>query len=296
MRVGSSPIGWACVPVLTAQGRLYEMANPPVRRLQLGRELRRLRETAEVSRDESAAELECNISKISKVETGKQTIQAAEVKALLDLYGVATDARDDVLRLAREARKRSTYRVPDWARTYVGLEADAAEIRTYEAELVPGLLQTEAYTRAVTRAASPTLNPAEVERIVATRAERQARLHGDRAPQLWVVINEAVLRRPVGGAEVMAEQLQRLRELAGLSSVSLQVLPFSAGEHAAMGSSFVLLRMADPPDAQMVYLEDLSSSDYLDQPGHITGYTMRFDRLAASALDTTTSADMIDNG
>jgi transcriptional regulator with XRE-family HTH domain len=268
--------------------------SPPVRRLQLGREMRRLREAAEISRDQAAAELECDVSKISKVETGKQTIQAAEVRALLDLYGVPADARDDVLRLAREARKRSAYRVPDWARTYVGLEADAAEIRTYEAELVPGLLQTEGYTRAVIRAASPTLNPAEVDRIVAVRAERQSRLHGDRPPQLWAVINEAVIRRPVGGPDVMAEQLQRLRELADLPTVSLQVLPFSVGEHPVMGSSFVLLRLADPPDAQVVYLEDLSSADYLDQPGHIAGYTMRFDQLAASALDTTASADMID--
>lgn len=268
--------------------------SPTVRRLQLGRELRRLREAADVSREAAAAELECDVSKISRLETGKLTIQAAEVRALLRLYGVTDDAGEDVLLLAREARKRTSYRVPDWARTYVGLEAEAAEIKWFETILVPGLMQTESYMRAVTRAADPTRNPAEVDRLVAIRSERQARLTGDDPPQLWVVIDEAVIRREVGGKATMRDQLLRLVELSRISTVSLQVLPFGAGAHAALGSSFVTLRMADPPEAHVVYLEDLWSADYVDRPPQVLSYTIAFDRVAAIALDADESTQMIE--
>ncbi|MCA1677042.1 MAG: helix-turn-helix domain-containing protein, partial [Actinobacteria bacterium] len=155
-------------------------SSPTVSRLQLGRELRRLREAVGVSRDRAAAELECSTSKISKIETGKATIRAAEVRVLLDRYGV--EDRDAVFRLARDARRRSSFRVPDWAKTYFGLEAEAAELRIYETELVPGLLQTEAYARVVTQAGNPARDPREVERMVAARLERQQRLRSEDAP------------------------------------------------------------------------------------------------------------------
>lgn len=268
--------------------------SPTVRRLQLGRELRRLREVGEVTREAAAQELECDLSKISKIETGKLSLQAAEVRALLNLYGVAGDELDRIVALAREARRRTASRVPDWARTYVGLEAEAAEIKNYEAELVPGLLQTEVYTRAVTRAADPTRSPAEVERLVATRSERQARLVEANAPQLWLVLNEAVIRRQVGGPAVMAEQLGRLLELGRLPSVSLQVLPFSAGAHAAMGTSFIILRLAEPPDAQVVYLEDLWSADYVDRPAQVAAYNSVFDRVSTAALETGKTVSLIE--
>ncbi|WP_219414048.1 helix-turn-helix domain-containing protein [Pseudonocardia nigra] len=268
--------------------------SPTVRRLQLGRELRRLRERAGIPREAAANELECDVSKISKLETGKQTLQAAEVRALLTLYGADEGEAEQILAIAREARKRSSHRVPEWVRAYVGLEAEATEIKYFHVELVPGLLQTEAYTRAVTRAADPTRNPAEVERLVAARGERQARLLGGNPPQLWVVINEAVMRRVVGGQSVMIEQLERLLELAQLPTVSLQVLPFTAGAHAAMGSSFTILRLAEPPDAQVVYLEDLWSADYLDRDPQVTAYTQVFDRLCASACDEAGTVTMIE--
>ena len=268
--------------------------SPTVRRLQLGRELRRLREVKSVTREAAAQELECDLSKISKFETGKLSLQAAEVRALLNLYGVTGDELDRIMELAREARRRNASRVPDWARTYVGLEAEAAEIKNYETELVPGLLQTETYTRAVTRAADPTRSPAEVERLVATRNERQARLLDHEAPQLWLVLNEAVIRRQVGGPAVMVEQLRRLLELGALPSVSLQVLPFTAGAHTVMGTSFIILRLADPPDAQVVYLEDLWSADYVDRPAQVAAYNSAFDHVSALALDTKDSAGMIE--
>jgi transcriptional regulator with XRE-family HTH domain len=268
-------------------------SSPPVARLQLGRELRRLREGAQVSRETAAAELECGISKISKVETGKATLRAGEVKVLLDLYRVTE--RDTVQRLARDARKRSLYRVPDWAKSYVGMEADAAEIRTYEAELIPGLLQTEAYAREVIRAADPNQDPREVERLVEARSDRQRRLTTEDAPLLWAIISEAVIRRVVDDHDVMHHQLDHLTTAAGdtYPNVTIQVLPFSAGAHAAMGSSFVHLRLADPPDAETVYLEDLTSADYVVRPSNVARYLAAFGMLTNAALTPQKSTLMI---
>ena len=229
------------------------------------------------------------------METGKLTLRAAEVRALLTLYGVTGDGVDVVLQLAREARRRTTYRVPDWARTYVGLEAEAVEIKEYQPELMPGLLQTEAYARAVTRAADPTRDPAEVERMVATRQDRQTRLLADDGPRYWVVLNEAVIRRQVGGAAVMSEQVAWLADVATRPRVSVQVLPFIAGAHAAMGSSFVLLRLGSPTDVEVAYLEDLWSADYVDRPMQVAAYTNAFDRLSVAALDGDDSILMINN-
>lgn len=265
--------------------------SPTVSRLQLGRELRRLREAAGVSRDSAAAELECSTSKVSKIETGKATIRAGEVKVLLDRYGV--EDRDDVLRLARDARRRSTYRVPDWAKTYLGLEAEAAELRIYETELVPGLLQTAAYARVVIQAANPARDPREVERMVAGRIDRQQRLHSEDAPLLWAIFNEAVIRRRVGGREIMGRQLEYLAGLADDPNITIQILPFRTGAHPAMGSSFVHLRLTEPPDAEMIYLENLAGADYHDRPHQVAEYFTAFGMLAAAALDPIESSVLL---
>ncbi|MGH8966005.1 MAG: Scr1 family TA system antitoxin-like transcriptional regulator, partial [Actinomycetes bacterium] len=160
--------------------------GPTVRRLQLGRELKRLREDAGLLRDAAADDLGRDASTISKIENGKMTISLGDVKSLLMLYGVALDSADAIriLDVAREARKRAAHRVPDWVRAFVGFEAEADEIKQFEIGLVPGLLQTEAYTRAMTQAGDPTRDPAEVERLVAIRRERQARLTGGDPPRL----------------------------------------------------------------------------------------------------------------
>ena len=259
--------------------------------MQLGRELRRLREAAKLSRDDAAAELECGVSKISKIETGKATMRPAEVRALLDLYKV-TD-RDAVLRLAQYARRRSTVRVPDWAKTFVGMEADAAEIRTYETELVPGLLQTEDYARVVAQAADPTRDPREVERLVAARLERQQLLRSADGPLIWAILNEAVIRRQVGDKETIGRQLEHLADLNTDPNITIQVLPFSAGAHPAMGSSFVHLRLGYPPDGEIIYLEDMASADYLSTPAKIASYLAAFGVLAQTALDPTKSSILI---
>lgn len=268
--------------------------NPPVARLQLGQLLRELREHADKTQADAAETLECKTPKISKIEGGNATISPGDARLLIELYNVTGERVETVLQLAREARKRTSTRVPDWAQRFMALESISASIRVYEAELVPGLLQTEDYTRAVTKAADPEREIAEVERLVDVRAERQARLNGDDPPQLWVVINEAVIRRPVGGEGTMHKQLLRLRELAELPRVTLQILPFSAGAHVAMGSSFHLLQMKEPPNAKVIYIEDQTNADYLDGPTEIGRYSLVFDRLQVAALGETETAAMLD--
>lgn len=269
------------------------MSSPTVRRLQLGRELRRLREHAQVTREQAAEELECNLSKISKIETGRMTLAPAEVKNLLRLYGVADAEAEQIFAIAREARKRETYRVPAWVREYVGLEAEAVEIKAFQIDLVPGLLQTEAYTRAITKAADPTRNPEEVERLVAIRRDRQARLEGDEPPQLWVVIDESALRREVGGTEVMRAQLGYLLDVMKLARVSIQAIPFAAGAHAAMGAAFTILRLPKPPGGEVAVIEGLWSADYVDRDQQVRAYTEVFDGLARIALDDQETARLI---
>lgn len=269
------------------------MSSPTVRRLQLGRELRRYRELAQVSREDAAEELECNLSKISKIETGRMTLAPAEVKALVRLYRVPEDEAGQIYVIAREARKRAAYRVPAWMREFVGLEAEAVEIKAFLIDLMPGLLQTEAYTRAISRAADPTRNPDEVERLVAIRRERQARLTSDDPPQLWVVIDEAALRRTVGGPDVMREQLTHLLDVMTLARVSIQAIPFDAGAHAGMGTQFTIFRLPEPPGGQVTVLNGLWSADYIDRDQQVADYTDVFDGLARIALDERGTARLI---
>lgn len=267
--------------------------TPTAQRLQLGRELVILRERAGVSREAVAEALMCSLSKVSKVEHGKAALSALEVQTLLRLYGVpeGSEQEDRIVAIADSARKRSTLRVPEWARAYVGLEANAVEIQTFEIDLVPGLLQTEAYTRAVAMAANAARNPAEVERLVSIRRERQTRLFGDNPPRLSVILHEAALRIVVGGPDVMREQLAQLIKLSRLPGVSLHVLPFSAGAYASMGATFSILSL--PGGERVVYLEKLWLADYVDKAAQVGSYTQLWDSLFASALDTTSTAARI---
>lgn len=168
------------------------------------------------------------------------------------------------------------------------------EIKQFEIGLMPGLLQTEAYIRAMTQAGDPTRDPAEVERL-AIRRERQARLTGDDPPRLWVVMGEAVVRRLVGfGQPVMLEQLEHLRAMADLPTVSVRIIPFSARPHPSMGTSFHILRLPEPPGTEVVYLEDLWSADYVDRDSQVTAYVQVFDRLCDAALDAASTAEMLE--
>ncbi len=269
-------------------------ANPVVSKLLLGIAVRDLREAAQgVRREDLARVLGCDLSKISRIENGKGSLTALEVDALGRLFALGPDQLEQLRGLARDSRRRSTYRVSDWAMKFAGLEQAADAVRTYETELVPGLLQHPDYTRAVTLAADPTRPPAEVDRLVAGRAERQAVLTGDDPPHLIAVINEAVIRRPVGGATAMAAQLGRLVELTELPNVEVHVLPFAVGAHPAMGSSFVVLELPDPFDVRIVYLEDLTTAHYLDHPAQVAGYSLTFERLLGSALGPAETVGLI---
>ncbi|RNL86486.1 helix-turn-helix domain-containing protein [Halostreptopolyspora alba] len=269
--------------------------GPQVLRVQLGRELRRLREAAGItSREEVAKVLGSNANKVSKIEQGQGTLTAAEVTKLLKLFKVTGDEAKRIQDLATAARKRGSYgKVPAFGRGYVGMEADASSLRIFYEELIPGLLQTEAYARAL-YATSVTVAQADVDRLVQTRLSRRAVLNQDGPPSLNVVLGEAALRRHVGGKEVLLEQLEHLETMSQMSNVTLQVLPFTSGEHAALGTSFILLRVNEV-EAEYVYLEDLTSGDFWDRPQHTNVYQLVFNRLQIAALGERETIALISN-
>jgi transcriptional regulator with XRE-family HTH domain len=260
--------------------------SPAVRRRRLGMELRRLREHAGMTIEQVAKALECSDSKVSRIETGQVAAAPRDVRDMLILYQVGGRQQDELVQIAREARQKSWWSsYDDRAITaLIGFEAAATSIRSYEASLVPGLLQTVEYARAVTRAVRPTLRPGEVNHRVAVRTARQAHLPEDDPPELWVILDEAALRRPVGGPDVMSEQVLHLIEAARLPNVTLQVLPFDAGEHAGMDGSFTIYGFADPADRDVVYLENAISDHYVERPEDVRRYAMLFDHLRAAAL------------
>ncbi|OLT13718.1 hypothetical protein BJF78_21380 [Pseudonocardia sp. CNS-139] len=263
-------------------------------RLQLGRELRAWRERRDLEAREVATRLLCSPSKISRIESGKAALLPLELEMLLQIYEVPADEAERIKAIGAASRQqRSKFRVVPWLRDYIGLEAEAVEIKSFQIDLVPGLLQTESYARAVAAAIDPTRPSAEVERLVKIRQQRQARLTSDEPPTLTAVIHEAALRMWMGGPDVMREQLKRLLELAKLPNVTVRVLPFRVGGHGALGSAFTVLRLPDPADSQVVYLEDLWSADYVNRPEQVAAYSEAFDRLVEASLDTKGTAAMI---
>ena len=269
--------------------RVANSPGPTVRRRQLGLELRRLREAAGKTPKEAAEWLEIAPSTLSKIELGRIAIKGTHVRLLTQLYGVVAPEADTLLRLARESSQRGWWAaygdtVPDFLRTYLGLEEDAAELWAYESGLVLGLLQTPAYAEALITVGRPHADREEIARLVEFRTARQKRLFAQQSPTLRVVLDEAVLRRTVGGPEVMREQLQHIVALADSSHVSVVVLPFDTGAHPSIGSAFTLLRFADAASINFVYLEHLLGALYLERPTDIERYTEVFEQLSASAL------------
>lgn len=260
--------------------------SPTVRRRRLAAELRRLRETAELTIDEVGEKLECSASKISRIETGHVGVTPRDVRDMLEVYGIEDDEREALVQLAREARKKGWWHAYNEVFTgaFVGLESDASFLHTHQGLLVPGLLQTEGYMRSVIRAIRPDASEAEVERRVAARITRQKLLTDANPPQYWAVIDEAVLYRSVGGPQVMRAQLARLVELAALPHVTVQVVPFDAGAHAGMESPFLILGFPEQADPDVVYVEYTTTGVYLEQPSDVHRYTLMFDHLRAAAL------------
>jgi transcriptional regulator with XRE-family HTH domain len=270
-----------------------------VLRMLLGAQLRRLREAADISAEDAGYAIRASRSKISRMETGRVGLKLRDIEDLLTLYGVAEDSeRAKVTALAARSRQPEWWTqyadvLPGWFETYLGLEAAAITIRSFENQFVPGLFQVEDYARAVTRLGHHTASAEEIERRVALRRRRQELLAKPRPPHIWAVMDEAVLRRPQGGALVMRAQLARLVEAAQLPSVTLQVVPFARGGHAAASGSFSILRFEerDLPDA--VYIEQLTSAVYLDRRSDIEHYLEVVDQLSGEALTPVETARFI---
>ena len=276
--------------------------GPTALRMLLGSQLRGLREAAGISREAAGYEIRASRSKISRLELGRVSCKERDVAALLTMYGVREGRqRDAVLALARQANERGWWSrygdvLPDWFEEYIGLEGAASLIRTYELQFVPGLFQTEDYARAVVRLGYPDASAEEVDRRVALRMMRQRQFAASSAsgasdaPRLWAVVDETALRRHLGGVKVMRAQLDRLIKLAAWPMVTLQVMPFRHGGHAAAGGPFSILRFAEPDLPDIVYLEQLTSALYLDKREDVDHYLAVMDRLFAEAEPPEASA------
>ncbi|WP_441246650.1 helix-turn-helix domain-containing protein [Kitasatospora sp. McL0602] len=261
------------------------------RRLQLGTQLRRLREASGVTREDAGYEIRASESKISRMELGRVGFKQRDVADLLTLYGVVQEAeRSALLSLVGETNTPAWWQtygevVPPWFQTYLGLEEAAKEISSYEVQFIHGLLQTEDYARAVCLLGNPTAPAEEIDRRVAVRMRRQHILHAPTGPQVLAVMDEAALRRPCGGPEVMRRQLLRLIELAALPRLTLLVMPLGVGGLAAESGAFTVLGFggsADLPD--QVYLEQFTTAIYLDKPAEVAEYDSVLRRLRAGSL------------
>jgi len=252
-------------------------------------ELKQFREHAGLTGEQVAEQMGWSVAKVYRIEGDKVRVLARDVQRLLKLYGITGEQADAVLELARMARVKDWWHqysgaIPEWFQFYVGLEAAASAMQEYNAELVTGLLQTEAYARAVMAAAMRADGDEEIERQIAVRLERQKRLTAPDAPALWAVMNEAVLHRQVGGPQAMAGQLAHIGQLAARPNVTVQVLPFTAGAHPAMLGSFTVMQFPDPADRDVVYLEAETGALYLEKPEDVRRYSLMIDYLRAQAL------------
>jgi len=265
--------------------------RPTVQRLQLGATLRRKREAAGQLQEQAAAALDCDTSKISRIENGRSGIKAAELEKLLDLYRVTGPERDELLDVGKESRQRRRRKLygdtlPGHFRRFIDLEADATEIRSYEGELVPGLLQTEDYARALIRSALFGADQAEVDRWVQLRMDRKIILTRDTPPppRLWCVLGEAAFARPIGGLDVLRGQVEHLLQVtAEPTMVTIQVLPFQVGAYPGLGGSFTLLSLGTAAPA-IGHMDTLGvGSTYVEREA-VSSLVERFDRLRAKAL------------
>jgi transcriptional regulator with XRE-family HTH domain len=261
-----------------------------VLRVMLGSQLRRLREAAGITPEDAGYEIRASRSKISRLENGRVRLKSRDMTDLLTLYGVTDEGlRSTFLAMVRQSNTPDWWTeysdiLPDWFVPYLGLEAAATTIRTFEVQFVHGLFQTEDYARAVNRLRRKAAPPDKVERRVALRLKRQDLLTKPNPPRIWSVMDEAVLRRPVGGPAVMRGQFQHLIEIAQLPHVTLQVVPFASGHHSAESGSFTVLRFEERDLPDVVYLEQLTGATYLDQRSDVEHYLEVVDELSGEAL------------
>lgn len=274
--------------------------GPSVRKRRLGLELRGLRDAAGMNLDEAAQLYGCSRATMARIESADSSVSSDEVATLLDIYRVGEDdpKRQTLLIMARQARKRGWWRtygdaVSDPYADYISLENDATAIRVWESQLVPGLFQTEEYTREVITAVRPMDSREDIDGYVAVKAARQKFVaQQPRQPRICAVVWEPVLRQHVGTPKLMAAQCQRLLEEGERPNVEIQVLPLAAGAHAAMESTFTILAY-DGPNLDVVCIDNATSSLYLEEDREVEHYGVLWERLLTAALDTRSSARLI---
>jgi transcriptional regulator with XRE-family HTH domain len=273
--------------------------GPTVLRILLGAQLRRLREAKRITLEDAGRVIRASHSKISRLETGRVGFKDRDISDLLTFYGVTDEKERESLRaLAQRANAPGWWHdysdiLPSWFEAYVGLEEVATQVRAYEVQFVPGLLQSEDYARAVTLLGHDDELPREVERRVRLRMARQAVLERAEPPNVWAVVDEAVLRRPAGSPAVMQGQLKHLLDLAERPNITIQIMPFQVGGHSAAGGAFSILRFAEPDLPDVVYLEQLTSSLYLDKPEVVDSYLKVMERVCMEAATPADSLDVI---
>jgi transcriptional regulator with XRE-family HTH domain len=277
-----------------------DRGGPTVQRMLVGARLRRLRTDLGLTREQAADHIRASAWKIHRLENGQVGFKERDLLDLLALYGV--DDREEVadtLALAREANHPGWWQhygdvLPAWFRAYVDLESAASLIRTYEGQFIPGLLQTDDYIRAVVQSAHLDHTAEDVGRRVRLRMARQTVLTREQPPRLWAVIDEAALRRPVGGREVMRGQLERLVDATKLANVTLQILPFGSGAHPAMAGSFSILRFGDRELPDVVYLEHLTGASYLEKRDEVERYLDIIEILCVEAEPPARTVELLE--
>lgn len=276
-----------------------ESSGSVVRRMLLGSHLRRLRESQGITREKAGYSIRSSESKISRMELGRVSFKTRDVEDLLTLYGVTDETeRTSLLSLAKEANVAGWWHsysdvLPSWFPTYVGLEAAAHLIRSYEVQFVHGLLQTEAYAHAVVSRGMKGASEAEIDKRVALRMERQKYLVAESAPEFHCVLDEAALRRPYGDREVMRGQLQHLIEISERPNVRIQVMPFGFGGHSGESGAFTVLSFPESDLTDVVYLEQLTSALYLDKREDIAQYERAIRQLQDDSPSPAESRDLL---
>src|SRR5271170_1010087 len=269
--------------------------GPTALRIMLGAQLRRLREAKRITLEDAGYVIRASGLKMSRLETGRVGFKHRDIADLLTFYGVTSDQERATLQeLARKASARGWWHdyadvMPAWLEPYVGLEEAASSIRCYEIQFVPGLLQTPDYARAIAALGYPAGSAEEIERRVSLRMARQAVLTRPTSAHLWLVLDEAALRRPIGRPDVMRGQLRHLIEMGGRPNVSLQIIPLARGGHAAGAGPFAILRFSEPDLPDLVYLEQLTSALYLDKRETVDHYLAVMEHLCVEALPASDS-------
>ncbi|MBY8343511.1 helix-turn-helix domain-containing protein [Streptomyces spinosirectus] len=271
--------------------------NPTVRRRRLGQELRRLRELKGMTAEEVAERLLVSQSKISRLENGRRSISQRDVRDLCGVYEVE-DHRivDSLMQMAKDSRQQGWWHsfgdIP--YSVYIGLETDAASLRVYDPQVVPGLLQTRQYAEALITGALPETAATDIEKRVQVRLRRQERITAPDNPlRLWTVMDEAALRRVVGNRSLMRDQLEQLVEHSQLPHVTVQVIPFDMGAHPGLNGQYAILEFPDAADSSVVYIEGVTSDLYLEKANDVQKYSVMYEHLRAQALNPDQSRQFI---